>query len=47
MDEVYVDKLFDAVAKNDLKKISEVIKEDTAKFLFIPLMRNHTSQRYQ
>jgi len=30
---VYVDKLFDAVAKNDLKKISEVIKEDTAKFL--------------
>jgi len=30
---VYVDKLFDAVAKNDLKTISELIKEDTAKFL--------------
>ena len=30
---VYVDKLFDAVAKNDLKIISELIKEDTAKFL--------------
>ena len=29
----YVDKLFDAVAKNDLKIISELIKEDTAKFL--------------
>tara|TARA_B100001750_G_scaffold215301_1_gene199198 strand:+ start:587 stop:1777 length:1191 start_codon:yes stop_codon:yes gene_type:complete len=30
---VFVDKLFDAVAKNDLKEISELIKEDTAKFL--------------
>jgi len=30
---VFVDKLFDAITKNDLKKISEVIKEDTAKFL--------------
>ena len=30
---VYVDKLFDAVAKNDLKTISELIKEDTTKFL--------------
>jgi len=30
---VYVDKLFDAVAKNDLKKISELIEEDIAKFL--------------
>ena len=30
---VYVDKLFDAVAKNDLKIISELIKKDTAKFL--------------
>ncbi len=30
---VFVDKLFEAVAKNDLKKISELIKEDTAKFL--------------
>jgi hypothetical protein len=30
---IFVDKLFDAVAKNDLKKISELIKEDTAKFL--------------
>ena len=29
----YVDKLFDAVAKNDLKEISELIKKDTAKFL--------------
>ena len=29
----YVDKLFDAVAKNDLKTISELIKENTAKFL--------------
>ena len=29
----YVDKLFDAVAKNDLKTISELIKEDTIKFL--------------
>ena len=29
----YVDKLFDAVAKNDLKTISELIKEDTTKFL--------------
>ena len=29
----FVDKLFDAVAKNDLKTISELIKEDTAKFL--------------
>ena len=29
----YVDKLFDAVAKNDLKIIAELIKEDTAKFL--------------
>ena len=29
----FVDKLFDAVAKNDLKKISELIKENTAKFL--------------
>jgi hypothetical protein len=29
----YVDKLFDAVAKNDLKIISELIKEDIAKFL--------------
>ena len=29
----YVDKLFDAVAKNDLKIISELIKENTAKFL--------------
>jgi len=29
----FVDKLFDAVTKNDLKKISEIIKEDTAKFL--------------
>ena len=30
---IFVDKLFDAVAKSDLKKISELIKEDTAKFL--------------
>ena len=30
---VFVDKLFEAVAKNDLKEISELIKEDTAKFL--------------
>lgn len=30
---VFVDKLFDAVAKSDLKAISELIKEDTAKFL--------------
>jgi len=30
---IYVDKLFDAVAKNDLKKISELIEEDIAKFL--------------
>ena len=30
---VFVDKLFDAITKNDLKKISELIKEDTAKFL--------------
>ncbi len=30
---IFVDKLFEAVAKNDLKKISELIKEDTAKFL--------------
>ena len=29
----YVDKLFDAVAKNDLKTISELIKKDTTKFL--------------
>ena len=29
----YVDKLFDAVAKNDLKEISQLIQEDTAKFL--------------
>ena len=29
----YVDKLFDAVAKNDLKTISELIKENTVKFL--------------
>ena len=29
----FVDKLFDAVAKNDLKEIAELIKEDTAKFL--------------
>ena len=29
----YVDRLFDAVAKNDLKTISELIKENTAKFL--------------
>ena len=29
----FVDRLFDAVTKNDLKKISEIIKEDTAKFL--------------
>ena len=29
----YVDKLFDAVARNDLKEISELIKKDTAKFL--------------
>ena len=29
----FVDKLFDAVTKNDLKKISEIIKEDAAKFL--------------
>ena len=29
----FVDELFDAVTKNDLKKISEIIKEDTAKFL--------------
>jgi len=29
----FVDKLFDAVAKNNLKEISELIKEDTAKFL--------------
>ena len=29
----YVDKLFDAVAKNDLETISELIKEDTTKFL--------------
>jgi len=30
---IFVDKLFDAVAKNDLKKISGLIKEDTTKFL--------------
>jgi len=30
---IYVDKLFDAVAKNDLKTISELIKEDITKFL--------------
>ena len=30
---IFVDELFDAVTKNDLKKISEIIKEDTAKFL--------------
>jgi len=30
---IFVDRLFDAVAKNELKKISELIKEDTAKFL--------------
>ena len=29
----FVDKLFDAVAKNDLKEIAELIKQDTAKFL--------------
>ena len=29
----YVDKLFDAVARNDLKEISELIKENTTKFL--------------
>ena len=29
----FVDKLFDAVAKNDLKEIAELIKKDTAKFL--------------
>ena len=29
----YVDKLFDAVAKNDLKTISELIEKDTTKFL--------------
>ena len=29
----FVDKLFDAVIKNDLEKISEIIKGDTAKFL--------------
>jgi len=29
----FVDRLFDAVTKNDLKKISEIIKEDVAKFL--------------
>ena len=29
----FVDELFAAVTKNDLKKISEIIKEDTAKFL--------------
>ena len=29
----FVDKLFGAVIKNDLEKISEIIKEDTAKFL--------------
>ena len=29
----FVDKLFDAVAKNNLKEISELIKENTAKFL--------------
>ena len=29
----FVDKLFGAVAKNDLETISELIKEDTAKFL--------------
>ena len=29
----YVDKLFDAVAKNELETISELIKEDTTKFL--------------
>jgi hypothetical protein len=29
----FVDKLFDAVTKNDLKKISEIINEDVAKFL--------------
>ena len=29
----FVDKLFDAVANNDLKEIAELIKEDTAKFL--------------
>ena len=30
---MFVDKLFEAVAKNDLKKISGLIKEDSAKFL--------------
>ena len=29
----FIDKLFDAVTKNDLKKIAAVIEEDTAKFL--------------
>ena len=29
----YVDKLFDAVARNDLKEISQLIQNDTAKFL--------------
>jgi len=29
----FIDKLFDAVTKNDLKKIAEIIGEDTAKFL--------------
>ena len=29
----FVDELFDAVTKNDLKKISEIINEDVAKFL--------------
>jgi len=29
----FIDKLFDAVTKNDLKKIAEFIGEDTAKFL--------------
>ena len=29
----FVDELFDAVAKNELEKISEIIKQDTTKFL--------------
>ena len=29
----FVDRLFDAVTKNELEKISEIIKEDTTKFL--------------
>ena len=43
----FVDKLFDAVAKNDLKEIAELIKRIQQNFWFILLMLNHTSQKYQ